>query len=203
MGMAVRAEGRMTPQSPAERRKQLLRAGYVPTPVRGKAPFLDEWQKKIETNPGEIDLWSELFPDAKGTGLLTRLAPALDLDILDEQAAEAAEALARERFEEKGHFLVRIGRAPKSAVLFRTNDPFKKISVNLIAPNGDTEQKLEFLGDGQQLVAFGIHPDTGHAYRWHGGEPGTVAYSELPYVHEQEARQLVDDIADLLCKEHG
>jgi Bifunctional DNA primase/polymerase, N-terminal len=197
---------RTAPQSPAERRKQLLHAGYVPTPVRGKAPFLEEWQKKIETNPDEIDLWSELFPDAKGTGLLTRLTPAFDLDILDEEAAEACEALVRERFEERGYVLVRIGLPPKRAVLFRTNEPFKKITANLIAPNPDPklqQQKIEMLADGQQLAAFGIHPDTGRAYRWHGGEPGEIKRDDLPYISAEEAQQLVEDVADLLCREHG
>ena len=151
----------VAPHSPAERRKQLVHAGYVPTPVGGKRGVLKAWQKKIETNDAEIDLWSELYPDAKSTGLLTRLMPALDLDILDQDAAEACEALARERFEEKGHFLVRFGQPPKRAVIFRTHQPFKHIGVSLVAPNGDESQKIEMLAEDQQLVAFGVHKDTG------------------------------------------
>ena len=196
-------KARSNPRSPAERRKHLLCAGYAPLPIAGKIPPLKEWQQKIKTNDGEIDLWSKLFPDALSTGLLTQKLPALDLDILDEQAAEAAEHLVRERFEEKGFILVRIGRAPKRAILFRTNDPFKKVVINLTAPNGDTEQKIELLADGQQLVAFGLHKDTGKPYRWFGGEPGEVARKDLPYIHEAEARQLVEDCADLLCRDFG
>jgi hypothetical protein len=183
--------------------KRLLHAGYMPLPVRGKIPPLTAWQKKTETNPDEIDVWSKVFPDAKSTGLLTQKLPALDLDILDEQAAEAAEQLVRERFEEKGYVLVRIGRAPKRAIPFRTNDPFKKILVNLIAPNGNEGQKIELLADGQQLVSFGLHEDTGQPYRWFGGEPGAIKREDLPYIHEAEAQQLVDDIADLLCRDFG
>jgi RecA-family ATPase len=203
------AEGRSSmtaPQSPAERRKQLLSAGYVPTPVRGKRPFLDEWQKKTETNRDEIDLWSKLYPDAKGTGLLTQLTPALDLDILDQDAAEACEALARERFEERGFILVRVGLPPKRAILFRTNKPFQKITANLIAANVDPKlqnQKVEMLADRQQLAAFGIPPDTGRAYRWFGGEPGEIKRDDLPYIHEAEARQLIEDVSDLLVRDHG
>src|SRR6516225_7701583 len=62
--------------------------------------------------------------------------PCVDIDILNPEAAEAAEALIRERYEERGYILVRIGLAPKRAVLFRTDEPFKKIQVILIAPNG-------------------------------------------------------------------
>src|SRR5262245_38658107 len=96
--------GMVAPHSPAERRKQLLHAGYVPTPVGGKRGVLKAWQKKIETNDAEIDLWSELYPDAKSTGLLTRLMPALDLDILDQDAAEACEALARDGLKRRDIF---------------------------------------------------------------------------------------------------
>ena len=66
----------------------------------------------------------------------------------------------RERYEEAGYVLTRIGRPPKRAFLFRTEEPFKKITVNFLARNGGETEKLEFLGDGQQVVVVGIHPDT-------------------------------------------
>ena len=112
-----------TPHSPADRRKQLLRAGYRPIPVRGKHPAPKHWTQKLDTNDGEIDIWSKVFPDALSTGLLTQKLTALDLDILDEQAVEAVEALVRERFEERGHILVRIGRSPKRANPFSHRRP--------------------------------------------------------------------------------
>jgi hypothetical protein len=121
---------------------------------------------------------------------------------LNHPAAEAAEALARERYENLGYFLVRIGLPPKRAILFHTTEPFKKLSVTLIAPNGKDE-KIEFLGDGQQLACFGIHPDTREPYRWHGGEPGQIAREDLPHIREEEARTLLEDIAELLIREHG
>jgi hypothetical protein len=64
-------------------------------------------------------------------------------------------------------------------------------------------EKLELLCEGQQLVAFGIHPDTRNAYRWHGGEPGEIDRGELPYIHEAEAKQLVEDSTDLLIRDFG
>ena len=59
------------------------------------------------------------------------------------------------------------------------------------------------LCDGQQLVGFGIHPDTRKPYQWLGGEPGEVKRDELPEITEAEARQLVDDVAQLLCDKFG
>ena len=158
--------------SPTERRKQLRVAGFAPIPVNGKIPPIDKWQTKTETNDGEINIWAKTFPHAKSTGLLTRKMPTLDVDIKNPDAATAVEALVRERFEDHGVILVRFGNAPKHAIPFRTDTPFKKITVNLIAPDGDETQKIELLADGQQVVGFGIHEDTNKPYEWFGGEPG-------------------------------
>jgi Primase C terminal 2 (PriCT-2) len=76
----------------------------------------------------------------------------------------------------------------------------------LCAPSfscGGRDQKIELLCDGQQLVAFGIHPDTGKPYRWIGGEPGEVRRDELPEINEAEGRQLVEDVAKLLSDKLG
>src|SRR5262249_40677198 len=150
-------------------------------------------------------MWNRIWPDAHNTGVLTRLMPTLDLDILNPEAVEAAEALVREHYEDHGAILVRIGLPPKRAIPFRTKEPFDKIIVNLVAPNSSLEkpEKIEFLGEGQQVVVAGIHPDTKQPYRWHGGEPGQVKLEELPCISAAEARQLVDDIVDLLVRDFG
>ena len=79
--------------------------------------------------------------------------------------------------------LLRTGKPPKRAIPFQTSTPFNKLVVNLIAPNGGT-QKIEFLGNGQQMVAAGVHPETGKPYRWHGGDLCNTRRDELPYIHE-------------------
>jgi len=144
-----------------------------------------------------------MYPAAGGTGLLAKATPAIDIDILVPDAAGAVEQLVRDRFDEHGKILVRIGKAPKRAIPFWTDTPFKKITANLIAPDGLKCQKIEFLGDGQQFVAFGIHPETGKPFEWFGGEPGEVTRDELPAISEAEARALVEDAVELLCTEHG
>jgi RecA-family ATPase len=181
-------------------RCELRAAGYLPIPVEGKIPPLKGWQKRTDTNTQELELWERLFPHAKNTGLLTRTMPTLDIDILNPEAAIAVEDLVRERFEERGYILVRIGLSPKRAIPFRTNNPFAKIVCNVELPGcEDKQQKLEFLADGQQIVAHGTHPQTGQPYSWHGGEPGEkIKLEELPYISEAEAQQLVADAAELL-----
>ena len=111
--------------------------------------------------------------------------------------------MARERFEERGFMLVRIGQAPKRAILLRTNTPLKKITGTVIAPNGDTGQKIELLADGQQVIVFGTHPKTGKPYSWFGGEPTSIEHDELPYVSEDEAKQLVAAAIALLVRDFG
>ena len=181
----------------ADRRQQLRLHGYLPLPLFGKAPPLKEWQKFTAISRDMIDLWGKIWPDAVNTGCLTRWMPALDLDIINEEAARYIESLIDEHFSEMGYVLVRIGKPPKRAIIFRTNDPFKKVVANLVAPNGNAE-KIEFLGDGQQLVVDGIHPETKQPYRWHGGVPWDIPHAELPYIHPHEAAEWVDKIAQIL-----
>jgi hypothetical protein len=188
---------------PTSAQRQALRdAGYSPIPVQGKVPAQKAWEQKFDCNPNEIASWERFFPHAENTGILTRNTPTIDIDILNPEAAEAIEVLAQDRFEERGHVLVRIGQAPKRAILLRTDAPFKKTVGNVIAPDG-RDQKIELLGDGQQVVVFGIHPDTGKPYSWPRGEPGAVRWEHLPYVTEADARAFVDDAVRLLVTDHG
>src|SRR5262249_58026088 len=112
------------------------------------------------------------WPRYPNTGTLTSKNPAIDIDIKDVAAAEALEALVRERFSNGGERLLRrIGLHPKRAFLFKTEVPFAKMLENFIAPDG-SEHKIEILCDGQQIVSHGIHPDTKRPYDWHGGAAG-------------------------------
>jgi hypothetical protein len=183
-------------------RLQLRTHGYSPLPLEGKIPAPKAWQQKLNTTPEEITLWEKSYHLAGNTGLLTHTTPALDIDILDEEAADAVEALAREHLEERGDILVRVGKWPKRAILLRTDEPFAKITANVIAPDG-TAEKIELLASGQQLAIFGQHPETRQDYRWPYSNPARTAREELPYVREAEAQLLVDAAVELLIKEHG
>jgi hypothetical protein len=87
-------------------RLRLGQAGFSPIPVNGKRPAPQKWQDKHATNAAEIALWEQLYPDATNTGILTRWTPALDVDVLDPEAAAAVEELVRDRFTERGRILV-------------------------------------------------------------------------------------------------
>jgi AAA domain/Bifunctional DNA primase/polymerase, N-terminal len=180
----------------------LQRGGYAPIPVRGKVPSLQRWQEHTQTNGDEIALWEKLYRDAVNTGILTARNPTIDIDLLDEAAAEAVEALVREMFEARGFVLVRIGKAPKRAIILRTDRPFPKMTRTVVAANGNSE-KIEVLCDGQQVVVYGVHPETRHPYLWHGGEPGKIACADLPYASGDELAEFLDRAVALLVREHG
>jgi hypothetical protein len=186
-----------------EVRQALVDHGYVPIPVVGKEPPFKRWQKVENVSPSMLAGWGRNYPRANNTGILTRFTPTLDSDILNEPAAIAIEDLVRERFEERGCILPRIGKAPKRAIPFRTAVPFAKITANLIAADGSTGEKIEFLCAGQQVVVAGIHPGTGKPYSWPLGNPTDIARNDLPEISEAEAQQLVEDIVELLCRDFG
>jgi hypothetical protein len=194
-------------------RHQLRAAGYCPIPLYGKEPpiygknnkrkGMKGWQELHEVTAEQIDMWGKTWPDAINTGVLTRTMPTLDADIHNEKAVRTIEEHVRERYEGRGYVLPRVGKPPKLAIPFRTLEPFKKITVNLIASDGSEGEKIEFLADGEQLVVAGIHPETKKPYRWLNGEPGQIKLEDLPYIREDEARALVDDLVEILVRDFG
>ena len=127
----------------------MLANGYVPIPLDGKKPMLNNWQNTLASKD-ILEKWANIGPN---TGMLTRHTPVLDIDILDEVAAQMVEAIARQCLEDVGQVIIRIGLPPKRAILLRTDKPFKKIIRKLTAPDG-TSHKIEVLGDGQQLAGW-------------------------------------------------
>jgi hypothetical protein len=190
-----------------QHRLALAAAGFTPLPVRDKGPRMVEWQRRFfGADAEQIMAWERCWPDHQRTGILTKFSPAADIDIMHPEAAAAVEALAREHFEEHGRILVRFGRAPKRAILLRTDVPFAKILRKFVDPAAAPDSKLpqiEILADGQQVVAFGIHVETGKPYSWHGGEPGEVNREDLPNVSEADMHAFVDAAAKLLVDQFG
>jgi AAA domain-containing protein/bifunctional DNA primase/polymerase-like protein len=183
-------------------RLQLRRAGFHPIPLEGKIPPLKGWQQKFDVSEEEIRRWEKTYPLARNTGVLAKPTPGLDIDIKIEAAAKAAEDKAREFLEERGDIYVRFGLPPKRLVPLRTDEPFKKLYRKFRAPDG-SEHKLEMLGDGQQYVVDGIHPDTGKPYAWFGGELTAIKRESLPYTRHEDAEQLFDAMAKVEIEEHG
>jgi hypothetical protein len=184
-------------------RLRLRALGHSPIPVDGKRPLISDWQKLGGISAEELTRLTDRYPSHTNTGVLTARMPVLDIDIKNQSAAEAIEQLVRDRFADIGRLLVRVGKAPKRAIPFQTAKPYPKISVNLVSPDGGTDQKIELLCNGQQIVVNGIHPETQKPYTWFDDALDNVRLVDLPHLNEAEAKLLVRDAVELLMAEHG
>ena len=129
--------------------------------------------------------WTRQYPD-HGIGLRTGALVGIDIDVLDPDVAHQIDQLVRSR---SGDTLMRVGLWPKRLLLYRTEQPFPKMSV----------PGIEVLGSGQQFVAFGVHPDTARSYDWPLGEtPLEVAFEDLPVVDEVACEQMLAEASALL-----
>jgi hypothetical protein len=186
----------------ADYRITIRRNGYQPLPINGKVPRIKKWSTSFfDRSEEEIKRWDRRWADHISTGILTGPTPALDIDILEPAIAEAAEQWVRRRLAQaqpKAAVLRRIGKAPKRAILFRTDQPFAKIKVTLAIPGYTNENKIEFLGLGQQIVVDGVHPDTRQSYVWLDRSPADTPVTALPFTDEEAAQELVKELSDYL-----
>jgi hypothetical protein len=172
----------------SQRRVRYIKAGYEPLPCIGKRPAPAGWSKM------QIDLdapvaWGAVYPNATNTGIRTQRAPAVDIDVYDAAMADRVEAVLQSAVS--APLRKRIGMPPKRLIPFRCDTPFSKIIAKFKSPNDDKIHTVEVLGDGQQYIAEGIHPDTGLPYTWEGGDLLDVDRGQLPLLDEDTAREFI------------
>ena len=176
-------------------RIRLFENGWIPLPVTspdflhekvkspGKQPFFKGWNKvRAETlDPGLIHSWG-FIREHTNTGIICGDLLGLDLDIPEPTLAAQVEALADTLLEPTP--LIRVGRAPKSLRCYRreVRSP-KRETPELFLPNG-TKVQVEAMGEGQQIVGFGVHPDTRQPYRWLGASPLDMRLDQVPIISE-------------------
>jgi hypothetical protein len=187
-----------------ELRLGLLARGFDPLPITnpdalgkdaGKAPRLPKWQT-IDITPDAIRGWERTRRRETNTGLRCGYTLGLDVDVRDVTLVNTLVALASDTIGETP--LMRIGRAPKTLLAYRTTAAFAKIKTpRLLMPDGQ-HALIECLATGQQFVAFGIHPETRQPYHWPNATPLEVSLSELPAVTEAQARAFVAEAECLL-----
>ena len=133
----------------------------------------------------ELQLWTG-WPDA-GIGIVGGSVAAVDIDIAeDAELALRIERLARERLGDTP--ALRIGRAPKRLLVYRTVEPFKGIK----------RHPLEVLCLGQQFVAYAVHPATNRPYDWPEESLADLDLASLPAITEEQARAFLDEAIALL-----
>jgi hypothetical protein len=179
-----------------ERRVRYVKAGFEPIPCLGKRPVLPNWPTaliNLDTPAG----WGACYADATNTGIRTKHTPAVDIDVHDADMAEQIECELRAYFPQQA-LLVRFGQSPKRLIPFRCETPFTKIMIQFKAPDAETIHKVEVLGDGQQFIADGVHPDTGKAYTWQDGDLLSVPHEQLPLLDETTARRFLRKAAAVM-----
>ena len=185
---------------------RLVEQGYEPVPIipGQKRPSADNW-----TVGGLGAKATQYYRDF--TGILTRDAPAVDIDVSDAELVRQIEAIVLDVADcHERPPPARIGMAPRRLLMFRTEKPFGKMATfDYALPtdpvvNGKRKvSKVEILADGQQFVAFAVHPDTRKPYIWNGGgDPLTVPVGRLATLSHDQAKEIIRRSDELLAK-HG
>ncbi len=182
--------------------RAVLENGYEIIPIKPgtKRPPFDKWEE-IRATSAKLDRWLDHKRGDHGVGILARKTPLVDIDCRDEEIVQAMV-----RFTQKllGKTLQRIGFAPKTGLLYRTANPFPKVnSATYVDPDDKAEKpmshKLEVLGDGQQFVAYAIHPDTQKPYRWIDKKgPHDTAWNDLPEITRADALEIAAQFEHLM-----
>ena len=183
---------------PNEIADMLIGQGYSPVPCNGKRPTGKEWpERKFKASDFR---WKANVGIKTGQGIAL-----IDIDVTD---ADALEAIAEEWEARHPQCPRRTGHAPKTAFLVRS-DLDKKIDrklTGLPTDNKGNPQKIEVLANGQQFIAYGIHPDTDKAYRWHDLEPLDPcggSKDDLPFVSAAEIKDFVNWVAARYAKKRS
>jgi AAA domain-containing protein/primase-like protein/bifunctional DNA primase/polymerase-like protein len=176
----------------------LAEAGYRPIPIKenDKAPAISAWTKYTYAPQDRFRFKKE------GVGLLCGELRGIDIDVRNEDVSLRIEALAKNMLSIGTTAPRRIGQWPKTLLMVRSTAGPKMATApyRLESDTFDNDpHKVEILGEGQQFVAYGIHPKTGREYEWNGAvNPMTVKFADLPFVPEQKLRAFLSAAEQIL-----
>ncbi len=177
---------------------RLVTNGYAILPIgpgtkkpgqfkRGAWVDYPEWNRHAArpTTEVEVATWSA-WPDC-GVGIVGGAVAAIDIDIADDaDLAIRIEKRARDCFGDTP--ALRIGKAPKRMLIYRTATPFRGIK----------RHPLEVLCLGQQFVAYAEHPATHAPYVWPEEGLADIDISDLPEITAEAAAAFLEEATALL-----
>lgn len=172
---------------------QLAARGYRPVPIKAhtKRPPLKEWQN-YAFSPADAKRFKSC-----GAGILCGEVLGVDIDIPDVALVGQMIKWLMQRF---GRAPARFGNKPKCLLLYRAATPGVRKHQTSVFANADKKAKVEILADGQQFVAFAIHPDTGKPYEWHAGSPLEVSAADLQPLTDADIAEIVEHADQLLSQ---
>ena len=189
----------------ADLRLLLLANGYTPLPADAKGVLPKGWsnvvdgkQCGIRPTADDIPTWSTQYPQWQSTALRCGEPLAgVDVDVPDEAVAKQIQ------IEAMWHFAlahpIRVGNPPKFLIACRTPKPFGKLWTDKYLLPGGGDARVEVLCQGQQFIAYGIHPRTGEPYKWFGGDPATIPAAELPEATREEIVEFLKACEEILA----
>lgn len=111
----------------------------------------------------DIQKWTQA---GANIGLRAGHFPGLDIDSLNENIVAKVIELAQSIL---GPAPQRVGRAPKTLLMYRTDEPFARMRITLEGEKASGKPDvhlIEMLGEGQQYLVHGIHATTLRPYTW-------------------------------------
>jgi putative DNA primase/helicase len=169
---------------------------------RGKAPGRRnrngtwggyDWRRH-KVSASDARQWSSA---GANIGLRSANYPGLDIDTMDERLARQIQGVAEAML---GVTAIRVGRAPKQLMMYRTSTPFARMRM-FIEKDGVTHL-VELLGDGQQYLVHGTHPITRRPYAWIGlASLADVDPRTLPEIDPEKAARFFDRASEVLASQ--
>ncbi|MGC6475584.1 MAG: bifunctional DNA primase/polymerase [Parvibaculales bacterium] len=161
--------------------EQLYQNGFQPLALNGKRP-ISGW-REFALPSDETERINYINRQrTKNIGLRTGKLVAIDVD---EENPEKIAVINEARLNFLGATdFIRIGKKPRAVYLYRTNAPLKKMQVG----------GVEVLGEGQQVVIAGIHPETKEPYTWPHVSILDSTLDDLPFVSSGDIRGFVAEL---------
>lgn len=155
-----------------------------------KRPYGAEWESNVH-GPKAVAAAIRKGRANFGIGIKAKTTPGVDIDCYDSDLVEHMKAFTVELL---GETIERVGQPPKTLLVYRAPVPFRKVQSTRYVDDAGRSVKLEVLADGQQFVAFHVHPDTEKPYRWKDKRaPHNTPAKELPTITEKQAQKLADE----------
>jgi len=170
----------------AEYHRDLIAFGYEIIPVKpnGKAPINSDWSNFTTKKMLKA---AKDHPNAS-IGLLTANTPCIDVDCPNEDLAKLMVDYLRPLFPQS---LERVGNAPKTLFICRTEQPFTKLASKIYIDADGNKCQVEILGKGQQAVVWGNHATTGKPYHYIGDDIGDVPMMLLDTLSSDQAQGVI------------
>lgn len=181
----------------------LQRLGYSVVPILPgqKRPAIDGWQSAWRRPVDVTGLGPRMA--SCSVGVLCRGLAVIDIDVYDKRLAK--------RLRDYVVSLIgatpptRVGQRPKLALFCRRAEgPMPKMSSSAWRDEDGRANRVEVLGDGQQIVVYGLHAGTQQPYLWVNRDlvQSEVAVADLPEVSTAQLEQIIA-YADELFEQAG